>query len=626
MINYFNKQINSSDFILNLKLKQNNIKKFIDLIKQKPKKYENYLLTEIKNLEQQKDVMITGKIASIPKLFKKKVFRIHFKIFLDNNILIEVVAFKYLYLLNVLKLNQIIIVKGNYYKDKKIIVASLISTNLKMDFNIQPIYNLKDISDKNVTKIIKYILNKYPQLIKENLPLKIIKKYNLMTRQEAFKNLHLPENNQKLKLSLQRLKYEEAFIISKKLFQIKKNLPLKQPLKYNIQLVKEIITTIPFELTLTQKKTINSIYKDFKKQHQVQRLIQGDVGSGKTIVAFLSAFGVITANKQVLMMAPTEILAQQHYHNFKKMFPEVKSVILTSKNKKKEILKKQIKNNEVQMIIGTHILANIDFFSLGLVIIDEQHKFGLEIKQKTIIKDQTADIIYLTATPIPKTLALTYLENIEVSFIEKNEMLNKKVITKQIKKSQMLEILKKNQKNNSQTYIVVPAIKDNKKNFNIVQTTEYLEAANINDLYVLHGKQNKDKQETLIKNFINNKRGILLATTIIEVGIDIKNVNTIIILGANHFGLSQLHQLRGRVGRGYKQGYCFLITEKENERLRILQKEHDGFVLSNYDLKKRGPGEFLGFKQSGYFKNKFLKLPQDFKILKQTKKDIEDLY
>ncbi len=625
MIDYLNKLITPSDFILNFKLKQNNIKKFIDLIKQKPKKYENYILTEIKNLEQQKDVMLSGKIVTLPKLLKKKVFRIHFKIFLENNILIEVVVFNHLYLLDILKINQIIIVKGKYYNDKKTIIASLISTNLKIDFNIQPIYNLKDISDKNVTKIIKYILNKYPKLIKENLPLKIIKKYNLMTRQEAFKNLHLPENNQKLKLALQRLKYEEAFIINKKLFQIKKNLPSKEPLKYNIQLVKKIITTIPFELTLTQKKTINSIYKDFKKKHQVERLIQGDVGSGKTIIAFLSAFGVITANKQVLMMAPTEILAQQHYRNFKKMFPEVKSVILTSKNKKREILKKQIKNNEIQMIIGTHILANIDFFSLGLVIIDEQHKFGLEIKQKTIVQNQTADIIYLTATPIPKTLALTYLENIEVSFVEKNEMLNKKVITKQIKKSQMLEVLKKNQKNNLKTYIVVPAIKDNKKNFNIVKITDYLEKANIDNLYILHGKQNKEKQEKLIKDFINNKNGILLSTTIIEVGIDIQNVNTIIILGANYFGLSQLHQLRGRVGRGYKQGYCFLIAEKENDRLKILQKEHDGFVLSNYDLKKRGPGEFLGFKQSGYFKNRFLRLPQDFKILKQTKKDIEDL-
>ncbi|WP_231834337.1 helicase-related protein [Candidatus Phytoplasma mali] len=596
------------------------------MIKQKPKKYENYLLTEINNLEHQKDVMIYGKIASLPKLFKKKVFRIHFKIFLENNILIEVITFNNLYLLDILKINQIIIVKGKYYNDKKTIIASLISTNLEIDFRIKPIYNFKDISDKNVTKIIKYILNKYPQLIKENLPLKIIKKYNFMTRIEAFKNLHLPENNQKLKLAFKRLKYEEAFIISKKLFQIKKNLPFKDPLEYNIKLVKKIITTIPFELTLSQKKTINSIYKDFKKQHQVQRLIQGDVGSGKTIIAFLSAFGVITAYKQVLMMAPTEILAQQHYLNFNKMFPGVKSVILTSKNKKKEILKKQIKNNEIQMIIGTHILANIDFFSLGLVIIDEQHKFGLEIKQKAIFKDPTANIIYLTATPIPKTLALTYLENIEVSFVEKNEMLNKKVITQQIKKRQMLEILKKNQQNNSQTYIVVPAIKDNKKNFNIVQITDYLETANIDNLYILHGKQNKEKQETLIKNFINNKCGILLATTIIEVGIDIPNVNTIIILGANYFGLSQLHQLRGRVGRGYKQGYCFLITEKENERLKILQKEHDGFVLSNYDLKKRGPGEFLGLKQSGYFKNRFLRLPQDFKILKQTKKDIEDLY
>lgn len=626
MINKFHKLF-TSDNVLNQKLKKNNITKLTDLFLIKPKKYENYTLSDITKINNsQQIVSVLGTIYNQPKLLKTKKIIIHFKMMLQENLLIEVIIFNRLYLLDMLKPQKIIIVKGKYDINKKIISATIITDNLNLKNTIKPIYNLKDIADKTIIKMMKYILDKNVTEIKENLPLTIIKKHNLMDRREALQNLHLPQNSHQLQSALNRLKYEEAFQMTKKWFEQQQKLPFKEPLKYNIQLIKKIIKAIPFELTPTQKITLNEIYKDFKKNQPTQRLIQGDVGSGKTIIAFLAAVGAITAKKQVLMMVPTEILAQQHYTNFIKMFPKIKTILLSSANKDKQKLKQKIKNNQTQMIIGTHILANIEFFDLALIIIDEQHKFGLAIKYKIIMNNKKADIIYMTATPIPKTLILSNLGNINTSIIKKNIIFEKKVITKKISQDKMLNILNQNQNKKQQTYIIAPAIKKNKKKFNITNMLNYLTKAKMKNLYVLHGKQNKEEQDKLIKNFVNNKCGILLTTTIIEVGLDLQNVNTIVIVGADCFGLSQLHQLRGRVGRNNQQGYCYLIADnKNNERLEILTKESDGFKLSDYDLIKRGPGKFFGLKQSGYFQNKFLSLPKDFKILLQTKKDIEDL-
>ncbi|MDV3168055.1 MAG: helicase-related protein [Candidatus Phytoplasma stylosanthis] len=523
-----------------------------------------------------------------------------------------------------MKINQKIFVKGTYYQKYNSIFASFISkANIKE--NIRPIYKLKNISDISIQDLIEKIFE-HPQFkIKENLDERILKKYNLITRTEAFRNLHLPENQNMLDQTIKRFKYEEAFFIIKKWQKNKKYLTFKNPLKYDIHYVKEMIKNVPFTLTEEQKKIVNNIYSDFKKNYSTQRLIQGDVGSGKTIIVFIAALGIINLNKQVLMMAPTKILAQQHYLNFKKIFPQIETVYINSKTTQKENIKKLIQNNHYKMIFGTHGLTNIDFKQLGLIIIDETHKFGQDIKNKTIAKNMQADVIYLTATPIPKTLSTIYFGLLRVSILNNKYHKENNIITQKTSFENMLSLLKQNQNRNEQTYIVVPAIKDNKKDFNIENINIFLKKRNVTNVYILHSEQKKETQEEAMNRFINDKKGILLATSIIEVGIDVANATTIIILGAEYFGLSQLHQLRGRVGRNNKKNYCFLIYSKENKRLNFLQKENNGFNLSKLDFKKRGPGDFLGSKQSGFFKYNFLNISEDLPIIYQIQKDFKDL-
>ncbi|WP_341266490.1 helicase-related protein [Candidatus Phytoplasma fraxini] len=489
---------------------------------------------------------------------------------------------------------------------------------------IKPIYQIKDIPDESIYTLMQQIF-KHPDLrIKENLDSKILKKYNLIDRKQALQNLHLPSNQQILHKAFRRFKYEEAFIIIKKWCQTCV-LPLKKPLICNMNYVKQMINKIPFQLNLNQKKIVNEIYSDFKKDYPTQRLIQGDVGAGKTITVFIAAIGIISLNKQVLMMAPTEILAKQHYLNFKKLFPTIETIILTSKSKKKKLYEEEIKNNKYKMIFGTHLLANIDFFQLGLIIIDETHKFGTDIKNKTIAQNKISDTLYLTATPIPKTLALIYSGLLKISVLTEKPHAKGNIITKKCSVKMIVSILKQNQSRNEQSYIIVPAIKDNKKFFNIENVTSFLKKEKLENVYVLHGKKTSEQQEKTISTFISDQKGILLATSIVEVGIDIQNATTMIILGAEYFGLSQLHQLRGRVGRNNKQNYCYLVYKKDNERLEILEKENDVIKLSYFDLYKRGPGDLLGKQQSGFFKCQFLHIIKDYPIIQQIKKDFNNI-
>ncbi|WP_246058864.1 DEAD/DEAH box helicase [Candidatus Phytoplasma pini] len=515
--------------------------------------------------------------------------------------------------------------KGKYNLFKNLLTISFISFNVSIKNHIKAIYKYKNISDKAVTFLLKQIFQ-HPQLkIKENLNSYFLKKYNLLSRKEALQNLHLPLNQKKLQQSFLRFKYEEAYKIISKWHKEQQELPTKEIIRLDIHQLKKIIKQIPFQLTQNQKQILNDVYRDFQKQTPIQRLIQGDVGSGKTIIAFLAALGIIFAKKQVIMMSPTEILAKQHYFNFKKLFPNIKTILLTSKSTKKKLLIDNIKNNHFEIIFGTHFLANIDYYKIGLIIIDEIHKFGTEIKQKTINKNFKADVLYLTATPIPRTLASIYFNFLSISSLKEKPYDKKNIITQKCSFPEIIKILKQNQARNEQTYIVVPAIQDNKKYFNIQKIIPFLEKNQIKNVYVLHGKKKSKEQEQIMNNFINDDKGILLTTSIIEVGIDISNATTIIILGAEYFGLSQLHQLRGRVGRNQKKNFCFLVTKKNSERLNILEKENDGFKLSIFDLKHRGPGDFLGKEQSGFFKYHFLDILRDFNIIDGIKKEFLNL-
>ncbi|WP_244611443.1 DEAD/DEAH box helicase [Candidatus Phytoplasma sacchari] len=419
--------------------------------------------------------------------------------------------------------------------------------------------------------------------------------------------------------SIKRFKIEEAIKIIQKWFVKSKIKIFKHPILYDIYYVKKMIEKIPFILTKNQKKIVNEIYIDFKKKYITRRLIQGDVGTGKTIISFIAALGVISAKKQVLIMAPTEILAKQHYLNFSKLFPEIKTIFLTSKTKNKENFKKKIKEENIQIVFGTHLLSNIDFKELGLIIIDETHKFGIHVKKKTIYKNSTSDVLYLTATPIPKTLNTILFNFLDISILKENPYQKRNIITKIVSFEKIIPLIIQNQQKKEQSYLIVPSIKDNNKYFSIQKIKSLLEKNKIKNFYVLHSRIKTEEKEQIMNCFSNDKKGILLTTSIVEVGIDVKNATLIIILGAEYFGLSQLHQLRGRVGRNKKQNYCFFVSKNKNKRLKILEKENNCFKLSEIDLINRGPGDFLGHKQSGFFKYNFLNIEKDFEIIKNIK-------
>ena len=546
-----------------------------------------------------------------------------------NEKAINIVAFNQLYLMKTIKKDSEIYITGkyNYYKNE--IVLSKVSTHNKFK-NIEPKYNFDNLLDSNISKIVKNILTENKFNIKENLPQYVINKYNLNNRIKTLKELHNPINEESLNSAIKRMKYEEAFNFQTEMIK-RINVEVKRPpIKYNNDKVRTLISKFPFKLTKDQKLAVNDIFRDFKTNKTTYRLIQGDVGSGKTVVAMLAIYGALTAGKQVLFMAPTEILAKQHFESIIKYFDnEFNSELLTSSTKNKEEIKVKLLQNEINFIVGTHALAEDDviFNDLALIIIDEQHKFGVNVRNK-VLKKGNANLIYLTATPIPRTLAISIYGDAKISLIKEKPAQRKKIITKYITNNKIDEVInhiKITINNNEKVYIVVPAISSTHAKYNVenVYLAIKRRLPNYNNIYKIHGKYNKNEQEESINNFLKDENAILVATSMIEVGIDVKNATLMVIFAANYFGLSQLHQLRGRVGRSNLQSYCYLISEREDEeRLSIIEKVDDGFELSEYDLKLRGPGIFLGYDQTGHFNFKYLDFIEDYNILINVRDDI----
>jgi ATP-dependent DNA helicase RecG len=399
--------------------------------------------------------------------------------------------------------------------------------------------------------------------------------------------------------------------------EIRKNIKKikKQKKVFNYSYQKKILDNLNFKLTSDQEKTLNEINNDLQSNQKMFRLLQGDVGSGKTIVALCAAANTVKSGFQVAVMAPTEILARQHYNLAKEIFDENLNLeILSSKSeyKEKKTIREKLENNQIDVIFGTHAIfqAKIIFKKLGLIIIDEQHKFGVNQRKKLSDKGgDNCDVLLMSATPIPRTLTMTIYGDMDLSIIKEKPKSRKEVKTYSKLESKIDEILKfieKEINNNNQIFWVCPLIEESKKldHTSAVQKFEFLKKKFPNKVALLHGKTDPEEKEMILKDFLNQKTKILVSTTIIEVGIDFPNANVIIIENANKFGLSQLHQLRGRVGRGEKQSTCILLfksslTENAKKRLNILKSSTDGFVISEEDMKLRGFGDILGFKQSG---------------------------
>ena len=479
-------------------------------------------------------------------------------------------------------------------------------------------YSLTEgISEKVYNKIISQIMDNLPK-IDEWHSKDILKKFNNISWNESIIELHKPENIGKFKEHFyQRLAFDEIFStflvnseIRKKIRKIKKTKK-----KFDIKKQNEIISKLEFSLTKDQNRTLDEINKDLCSENKMFRLLQGDVGSGKTIVSLLSALNTIRSGFQVAFMAPTEILARQHFLLTKKIFPKnIKIEILSGKSSyksKKDILNRLFKK-QIDIVFGTHALfqKKVEFKKLGLIIIDEQHKFGVNQRKKLSDKaGKDCDILLMTATPIPRTLTMTIYGDMDLSIIREKPNIRKPIKTyskPENKINDIIKFIKKEIRLGNQIFWVCPLIEESKKidHTSAVKKSEYLKKLFPNQVFLLHGKTTIDQKEIILNKFLRNDFKILVSTTIIEVGIDFPNANVIVIENANKFGLSQLHQLRGRVGRGEKESSCILmfksnLSDNAKKRINILKNSNDGFKISEEDMKIRGFGDILGFKQSG---------------------------
>ena len=636
-------------------LKRKKINSIFDLLWKLPKSYtDRSLSSKIKDLkiDEIQTITIIPQKYSFPRV-RNLPNRVLCK---DETGEIDCVFFNSYegYIRKILPIGKEVTISGKikYFRNKyQLTNPKYISEDSSIIKQKHNTYSLTEgISEKVYNKIIFQIIKNLPQ-IDEWHSKDILKNFGNIGWNDSIKKLHDPENIGKFKENFyQRLAFDEIFStflvnseIRKKIKKIKKTKK-----KFDIKKQGEIISKLDFSLTNDQTKTLNEINKDLCSDNKMFRLLQGDVGSGKTIVALLSAFNTISSDFQVAVMAPTEILARQHFLLAKKIYPKnIKIELLSGKSSykdKKKILNKLIKK-EIDIIFGTHALfqKKVEFKKLGLIIIDEQHKFGVSQRKKLSDKaGKDCDVLLMTATPIPRTLTMTIYGDMDLSIIREKPNNRKPVKTYskiESKIEDVIKFIKKEIQLGNQIFWVCPLIEESKKidHSSAIKKSEYLKKIFPNEVYLLHGKTTIEEKDKILNKFLRNEFKILVSTTIIEVGIDFPNANVIIIENANKFGLSQLHQLRGRVGRGNKESSCVLmfksnLSENAKKRINILKDSNDGFKISEEDMKLRGFGDILGFKQSGIknFKladpihnhNLFILAEKEIKRIENEKEDI----
>lgn len=505
---------------------------------------------------------------------------------------------------------------------------------------IMPIYGLTyGLSNNEITKAVNNALDEYYSRIEDIIPINIKNKYQLTSRRDAIKYLHFPENNKKYSLAKKSIAFEKLLIMQLGLLTIKNRLRASsQGLKINdSSLGDELLASIPYKLTNAQLKVIKEIKEDMSLSKPMNRLVQGDVGSGKTIVAIYAMLIAIKSGYQASMMAPTEILALQHYETIKGYFKMANinlnvaflSGSTNAKNKRKIL--DELKNGQIDIIVGTHALIenNVEFSNIGLVVTDEQHRFGVRQRAMLSNKGNNPDMIVMTATPIPRTLALIVYGDLDISIIDEMPPGRHEVITYVLNENQKNEaysFIKKQIKSGRQGYIVAPLVEESEnleidsaeKIFNELSNTYFSECK----LGLLHGKMKSADKEETINRFYNGKTKVLVSTTVIEVGVNVPNAVVMMVLNAERFGLAQLHQLRGRVGRGKYQSYCILVngskSKKSSDRMNIMKNTNSGFIIAEEDLKNRGPGEFFGTKQHGLSKYEVQNIINDVNIVQKV--------
>lgn len=618
------------------KLEKIGLNTMSDAIFHYPFRYEDFSqLKQINELVNEESATIKGKIILLNnKRSPRKRMNITEMLLEDNSGQIQIIWFNQPYIKDSLRIGDELYVSG--VVKKSLLGPSLVNPNYeKTDRDtshtarIIPIYpSTEHLSQKQLRYIIKQSLNCINEL-HEKLPNEIIEKENLIGIKEAIKQIHFPDNYEKLELAKKRLSFDEIFLLSCLSKYIKKqNIELSAPvIKFKEKQIKEFVTKIPFELTEDQRKSTWQILQNINEKIPMNRLLEGDVGSGKTIVSFICAYNVILNKFQTILMSPTQILAKQHFENAVKFFKDynINILLLTNSdrllfNGKKELAQKLTKNEvfkfvkKSDFIIGTHSLIqkDIEFKNIGLIVIDEQHRFGVKQRQELTKKsDISPHFLSMTATPIPRSLALTIYGDLDISRILQKPVGRKKIITKFVSahnRTKAYEFIYNQINAGRQVFVVCPLINESDKLGvkSVLSEYEKLNTEIFPNLKIgfLHGKMKEAEKQKVLKSFSLNETKILVSTSVIEVGIDFPNATIMMVEGADRFGLASLHQFRGRVGRGEHQSFCFLFSESNSEktkkRLEILTKTDDGFELAEFDLKFRGSGDLYGIKQSGF--------------------------
>lgn len=619
----------------------------LDLLLYFPRDYENIVSCKgIREAEEGEKLIIKCRVVKIKRDIRTKSRRIMSTIiFNDYKEDFNVYWFNQPYIKKKFLLNKQYLLMG---KVKKIKGKSTLSNPIEvhsgaLENNIIPKYPLRDtLKNSFFIKIITSILNEIK--IKDNLPKWLTEKYKLCSLDEAIRNIHYPKNYDELVQAKRRLKFQELFTYSLKILMLKEYIN-KNNKGISLQISEKLSTlkeNLPFNLTNAQSRAVREILLDQKKETSMNRLLQGDVGSGKTIVAIITLFNAVMNGYQVCFMAPTEILAFQHYEEIIKILKdynlniEILSGSVT--NKKKESIKERLKRGKIDIIVGTHALIedDVEFKNLGFVITDEQHRFGVMQRNKLFSKGNNVDVLVMTATPIPRTLSLYLYGDLDVSIIDEIPPGRQKIDTYYVEDSErdrVYNFVVQNIKEGRQAYIVCPLVEENEKlNLSSVEKlfnelkNKYFSDINI---AILHGKMSPKDKEKIMNSFKENQIKVLISTTVIEVGINVPNANVMVVENAERFGLAQLHQLRGRVGRGKYKSYCILVANINSKtikkRMEIMKSSNDGFYIAEEDLKIRGAGEIFGLNQSGENGLMISDIIADINILKCANKEAKVL-
>lgn len=591
-----------------------------DLMSYYPFRYEDIQERDLMEIGDQEKVTLKGIVVAPAVVnrfgYKKSMLKFRMQ---QEHVVFNVSFFNQPYLKDKVEMGEELAVYGKWDAKRKALTGmKILGSGNQEDFT--PIYHVnKSIKQKTLVDLIKKAFEEYGQEIPENLPLALREKYRLMERKEAMFGMHFPKDPETSHQAKRRVVFEEFFLFQMKMQGLKHQEKSEKngvAVLYDVERLKNFTQSLPFELTGAQKRVTNEICHDLRSPQHMQRLLQGDVGSGKTVVAAIALYATMTAGFQGALMVPTEILAQQHMESLNQLFDplEVTTALLTGSTKAKErrVILEQLANGEIDVVVGTHALIqeDVSFARLGLVITDEQHRFGVNQRRVLREKGLHPDVLFMTATPIPRTLAITAYGEMDVSIIDEMPAGRIPIETRWILPRQLDSVLDwtlRELRQGHQMYVICP----------LIEESEMLDVKNATEIYehlkeffapnyevgLLHGKMKNDEKDAIMQDFKDNQTQILVSTTVIEVGVNVPNATVMLIMDADRFGLAQLHQLRGRVGRGAEASYCILVANPKNEmgkeRMKIMTETNNGFVLSEKDLELRGAGEVFGIRQSG---------------------------